>query len=72
MDLSNPVALMSGLVIGGLGAAMFIFGTKQQRLMPVLGGVALSVLPMVVTSMLLLWGLTAACLGGVYWMEKNS
>ena len=39
MDLSNPVALMSGLVIGGLGAAMFIFGTKQQRLMPVLGGV---------------------------------
>lgn len=72
MDLSDPTAVMSGLLISGIGTAMFFYGKKQQRLMPVLAGVGLGILPMVLTSMLLLWGITAACLGGVYWMEKNS
>ena len=71
MDIDDPIALMSGLFISGLGAAMFIFGKKQQRLCPVLAGLALTFLPMVVASMAVLWGLTAACVGGVWWVEKQ-
>lgn len=71
MDINDPVALMSGLFISGLGAAMFIFGKKQQRLSPVLGGLALTLLPMVVASMAVLWVLTATCVGGVWWVERQ-
>lgn len=71
MAMSNPLAVMSGLFIGLLGVVLLVFGKNQQRLLPVLAGVVLSVLPMVVTSMVVLWVLTAACLGGVYWVERQ-
>lgn len=66
MELSDPMSLVSGLFVGLIGMALFIFGKKQQRPPALLAGVVLSVLPMVVASAAILWGLTAACLGGLY------
>lgn len=66
MDLSNPWSLMSGLFIGCLGMALFIYGKKQTNFKCLLAGVALSVFPYFVSSVLLMWVITAACLGGLY------
>jgi membrane associated rhomboid family serine protease len=71
MELSSPASLFSGIIVGVLGTAMLIFGKRQQRLLPMLGGVALGVLPMMVASVALLWTLAAVCLGGVCWIERG-
>ena len=63
MDFSSPASMFSGLMVGTLGVAMFVFGKRRQSLTPMLGGVALGVLPMLVASVALLWTLAAACLG---------
>lgn len=72
MDISNPASLMAGVLVGCVGAGLFIFGKKQARPIPMVAGIALSVLPMVVPSILALCALTAACLGGMCWIEKHA
>ncbi|MDQ7013008.1 MAG: amino acid transport protein [Planctomycetota bacterium] len=66
MNLDNPGVLFSGLILGAIGMGMFIYGKKQQRLDCLAVGVALSVLPMVAHSLLVIWGVAGACLGGMY------
>lgn len=66
MDLDHPAVLFSGLILGAIGMGMFIYGKKQQRLDCLAVGAALSVLPMVAHSLLVIWGVAAACLGGMY------
>ncbi len=57
---------MSTLIISGLGAAIFLYGKKQASLKPLVAGLVLSALPFFVTSLLVLWLSTGACLGGLY------
>lgn len=64
-------SLISGLIVGSLGAAMFIYGKKQQKLTSLGGGILLCVIPMFITSALLLWGLTAACVAGVWFLGRG-
>lgn len=71
MDLSNPAALFSGLVIGVIGMGLFVYGKKQTNLKCLLTGGALCVFPYFVSSVLLLWLITAACLGGLYAMSRG-
>ena len=66
MDFDNPWTLTSGALIGLIGAAIFIYGKKQQNLRCLAGGVVLCVFPMFVTSLLAMWGIAAACLGALY------
>ena len=66
MNLDNPAVLFSGLVLGAIGMGMFIYGKKQQRLDCLAVGAVLGVLPMVAHSMLVIWGVAAVCLGGMY------
>lgn len=47
MDLSAP-ALVAGLVFSTIGFSLFLYGKKQMRLPQLVGGLAMSVLPMVV------------------------
>lgn len=66
MDLGNPWAMFSGLAIGMLGTVLFIYGKKQQNLRCLAGGAVLCIFPMLITSVLLMWAITAACLGTLY------
>lgn len=66
MDLDHPAALFSGLFIGVVGMAIFLFGKKQSNPRCLLAGGALCIFPYFVTSLLIMWGLTALCLTGLY------
>lgn len=62
--------MLSGLFIGLVGMALFIYGKKQADLKCLVTGVVLCVFPYFVTSVLLMWAITGACLGGLYWWVK--
>jgi hypothetical protein len=44
----NSTTIMLGLLFGSIGVAFFIYGKKQQRLVPFVAGVGLCVFPYVV------------------------
>lgn len=71
-DLGSPLALISSLVIGLIGFAVFMYGKKEVSLRCIGAGVTLCVFPYFVHSILLMWTITAACLGGLYWLSKNA
>lgn len=70
MDFGDPWSLVSGLFIGLLGMAMFIYGKKQADIKCLITGVVLCVFPYFVTSVILMWVITAACFGGLYCWAK--
>lgn len=70
MDLGNPWSIFSGLVLGLIGMALLIYGKKQMDLRCIVGGLALCVLPYFVVSLLVLWGLSVAVLGGLWAWAK--
>lgn len=43
--MMNTATLLWGLVFGAFGLAFFVYGRKQQRVVPLLCGVALMVFP---------------------------
>lgn len=70
MDLTNPWTLLSGLILGAIGMALFIYGKKQTDLRCIAAGAVLCVAPYVIGSMLLLWLLSAAVIGGlIAWVK---
>lgn len=70
MNLSNPAALISSLVIGIVGMGLFVYGKKQTSIPSLLTGVVLCIFPYFVSSVLLMWAITAACLGGLYYLVR--
>lgn len=71
MNFGNPWSLLSGVVISLVGMVLFMRGKKDVNL-PCLGaGVALCVFPYFVSSLLLMWGLFAVCMGGWWWMARQ-
>lgn len=70
-DLS-PAVLFSGLLIGTLRLAMLIYGKKQEDIPTLLGGLALSIVPLLATSLLALWVLTAAVVTGVWALHHHA
>jgi hypothetical protein len=69
MDLS-PATLFSGLFLGAIGAALFIYGKKQTDFRCLAAGAALCIAPYVVGSMLVLWLLSVAIVGGLFaWIK---
>jgi hypothetical protein len=66
MDLDHPGLLFSGLILGSLGMGFFLYGRKQGRFDCLAVGIALSVIPFFAHSLLVMWGLAAACFGGLY------
>ncbi len=71
MDLSNPAALISGLLISSIGTGYFLYGKKQSSPVPLFGGLVLCIMPMVVASVLAMWLIGGACVGGMWWISKN-
>ncbi len=68
----TPLGIFSALFIGLVGMTLFIYGKKQARPVPLLTGVALCVFPYFVSSLLLMWLITAGCLGGLYMLSRNA
>lgn len=66
MELDNPSVLLSGVLIGAVGMGFFIYGKKSADYRALLMGVALSVLPLLAHTMLVLWGITGACAALMY------
>ncbi len=66
MDFANPAVLFSGLLIGTIGAGLFIHGKKSENLKTLATGIVMCVFPYFVGSVALLWLGAAACLGGLY------
>jgi hypothetical protein len=71
MDLGNPAALISSIIIGLIGTALLIYGKKNQSLFPALSGLFLCVFPYFVASVALMWLITGGTLGGLWWVSKN-
>lgn len=62
----SPLQIAVGLFVGLLGMALFIYGKKAERPAILVAGLAMCVLPMLVSGVLAQLGLAAACVvGGV-------
>jgi hypothetical protein len=70
MDLGDPMVLFSGLLIGMVGMVLFIYGKKQGNMKAIAAGAVMCVYPYFVGSLLVLWVVFAACLGGLYAWSK--
>ncbi|KAA0215854.1 MAG: hypothetical protein DYG94_06775 [Leptolyngbya sp. PLA3] len=68
-DMSMSLVL-SGLILGSVGLGIFLWGKKQQELTAILVGLALSVLPLCIHSVGLLWILSGGVLGGWKLLHK--
>jgi len=66
MDFDSPGLMLSGMLIGTIGFGMFLYGKKAEDLRVLFTGVALSVVPFVAHTMLILWGASAACCAGLW------
>jgi hypothetical protein len=70
MDLTNPWTLLSGLILGAIGMALFIYGKKQMDLRCIAAGAVLCIAPYVISSMPLLWLVSAGVIGGlIAWIK---
>jgi hypothetical protein len=64
--------LASSLIIGMIGAGVFMYG-KSMRDMRWLGvGAVLTVFPYFVGSVILMWAITGAILGGLWWAARGT
>ena len=66
MDLGSPSMIFSGLLIGLVGGALFLYGKKQQAPKSLLAGAVLCIEPAVVGSALTAWLVFAGVLAGLW------
>lgn len=71
MDLSDPWSLFSGLLIGAIGMAIFLYGKKQANVMCLAAGALLCALPYLVSSVIVDWAVTGVCLAALYAASRN-
>ena len=72
MDLMNPGALLSGVVISMVGLAVFLYGKKMERVNSLGIGLAMMVFPMFVHSILWMWLIAVGCVAGLYIMSRTA
>lgn len=70
IDLSMS-SLLSGMLIGGVGAALFLYGKNTGKMQFLGAGVLMNIYPFFVASPLLLWGLTGTVLTAL-WVVRNA
>ena len=63
-------ALMLSLFFGCVGMGMFAYGKKMSRMIPLIGGLGLMVLPYFISNLLLM---TVVCFGmmGLPWIVRE-
>ena len=62
--------LLSGFIISMIGMGMFMYGKRVPLLWPMVGGLAMSIYPFFITSVWLLWVVTAGVVGFLYFMRE--
>lgn len=72
MNLNDPSALFSSLLIGLIGMAIFIYGKKSGNMKCLGIGLALCIGPYFIASLLWQWLLTAAGVLGLFVLPKGS
>lgn len=72
MDLGSPLALFSGLFLGLIGTALFIYGKKQANFRCLAAGGALTVIPFFVHSILIAWLVSASCLAALWFTSREA
>ena len=65
MDLSSGGLFLS-LVIGAVGAGLFIYGKKQSRSPQMIGGLLLSLYPYFISNLWLMGGIAVAIVAAVW------
>lgn len=72
MDFSNPASVLSGLFIGVMGLALLMYGKKALEPKCIGAGLAMCIYPYFISSLLLLWAVTGACLLAVYFLPRSA
>ncbi len=70
MDFSAS-SLLSGMLVGSIGTGLFIYGKKAERYMHLAVGIALCIIPILITNPWALWGTTLAILAGLYAIRNS-
>ncbi len=71
MDFSIA-GLFSGLVISSLGAAMLIYGKKQQAFGPAMVGLLLCIIPFFPLDLWIQWVIAGLAIGGLVWRSNRA
>ena len=65
----NTASLLWGLIFSSVGLGFFIYGKKQNAIVPLVCGLALMVCPYFVTNTFLLIGIGALLIALPYWVR---
>ena len=71
MNIFDTKFLFASLLWGSIGVGYFIYGKRQQQLMPMLGGVAMIAVSYLVSSALLMSLISVALMVAVYLLVKQ-
>ena len=71
MEFEDTAVVMSGVFIGLVGLALFIYGKKTMHLPTLAAGAAMGVLPLFSHSLLTLWCVAAGCAACVYASRRS-
>jgi len=66
----SPWVLFSGLLIGVVGMALIVYGKKAEDPASIFGGIALSAIPLIAHSVLVLWVLAIAGFAGMIGLRR--
>ena len=66
--MGSETSLILSLVLGSIGFAYFIYGKRQERIVPLLAGLALCVYPYFVSNVLLMLGIGALLLAAPFFI----
>jgi len=70
-NILNAHYLVASLIWGSVGLGLFIYGKKQQSMLPLFGGLLIIGLSYFIDSALTMSLAALALLGGVYWLKKQ-
>ena len=67
---SNAHSLVASLIWSSVGLGFFIYGKKQQSLIPLFGGLLLIGISYFIESALYMSLAAIALIGGIYWLKR--
>jgi hypothetical protein len=70
MDFGDPLILISGFLIGGVGFVLLMYGKKEWNIKCLTTGLVMCVFPYFISSLALMWLIAAVCVGGLYVASK--
>lgn len=70
LNMTDEALLLCGVVFSSIGFGFFVYGKKQHRLIPLISGLALMVLPYFVDSVSLLIGAGIALMALPYFVRQ--